>query len=59
LIGGSAAVAGELRVVLSYLSDRLGGEPDRLDELRARRAARRLDLLLGDVERAGGNGTIA
>ena len=52
----SAAAAGELRTCVGHLTDDPLGDPDRIDEIRAKWAARKLEMLLNDVQRVGGNG---
>ena len=47
----SAAVANELRVVMSYLTEDPFGEPDGLDAIRARYAAKRVEGLVRDTTR--------
>ena len=47
----SAAVANELRVVMSYLTEDPFREPDGLDAIRARYAAKRVEGLVRDTTR--------
>ena len=41
---------------MGHLTDDPLGDPDRIDEIRAKWAARKLEMLLNDVQRVGGNG---
>jgi hypothetical protein len=45
---GAAPLARELRTIMTWLAENPAGAADRVDELRARRAQRRVSFLLGD-----------
>jgi hypothetical protein len=52
----TGALAGELRACLAQLAEDPNAPADRVDELRARRAVRRVRMLMGDAWAAEGNG---